>query len=616
MKPIIFYFNILFLVISACSNKYTPAEPPNIIWLVSEDNSPFLGCYGDSFAVTPNLDKMAAEGVRYTHAYANTPVCAPARSTLITGCYASSLGTQHMRSQYSLPENIRFFPQILRENGYYCTNNAKEDYNTQWKGVDIWDESSREASYLNRPDGKPFFHVQNFNITHESKIHKWEEPLKHDPKKVKLPPYHPDTPEMRHDWAQYYDKVTAMDEQIGKFLKKLEDEGLAENTIVFYYADHGGVLARSKRFVYETGTHVPFIIRFPEKYRKLAPGKPGSVSDRLVSFVDFAPTVLSLAGIKPPDYMQGKAFLKKYKTKHKDYIFMYRGRMDERYDMSRAVRSQQYRYIRNYMPDRIYGQHLNYLWRAPSVRSWEKAYLNGKCNEIQSMFWRTKPPEELYNTSLDPWEVNNLADNPGYKKVLESMRNACNEYILNIYDSGFIPEPQLSEITKETAIADFTRTNNYPLPEILDLANIASMQNPENITVFLDKLNDPNQIIRYWAIYGLKLLEKQCEKCIVAVQKALSDPSDMVKMTAAEILCYSPDTRDGVKVLREELKNKNDLVKLWAVNIITNLPQDIRILFKDDISALLKDSDPESRVYYLRAARYLEEIYNKTVKLE
>ena len=349
------------------------------------------------------------------------------------------------------------------------------------------------------------------------------------------------------------------------------------------------------------------IIRFPKKYRKMAPGKPGSISDRLVSFVDFAPTVLSLAGIKPPDYMQGKAFPGKYKTKHDDYVFMFRGRMDERYDMSRAVRSQQYRYIRNYMPDRIYGQHLNYLWRAPSCRSWEKAFLNDECNEIQSKFWNAKPPEELYNTSLDPWEVNNLANNPGYKKVLGRMRKACNKYILDIHDSGFIPEPELSKIAKKTAIADFTHTKNYPLEEILNLANKAIMQNQENVPLFLDKLNDTNSVIRYWAIYGIKLLGEQNEKCISAVRKAQDDPSDVVKLTAAEILCYSPNPEDGIKILKNELKNQNNLAKLWDINIITNLPPEKRILFQENISSMMVGSDPKSRAYYLRAARYLEE---------
>jgi len=272
---------ILPLLLFATGGKAVPQQDlPNILWLVSEDNSPILGCYGDDFAITPNLDRLASQGVMYTRAFANAPVCAPTRSTIITGCYASSLGTLPMRSTNPIPEKVRFLPEYLRDAGYYCTNCAKEDYNTikEFKG---WHDSSREATYRNRPEGSPFFHVQNFGVSHESSLHTWipEEELKHDPDKVKLPPYHPDTPEMRHDWAQYYDKVSELDMQIGKFLEQLEEEGLAENTIVFYYSDHGGVVGRSKRYIYETGTRVPMIVRIPEKYRHLRPLLPEAPKD-------------------------------------------------------------------------------------------------------------------------------------------------------------------------------------------------------------------------------------------------------------------------------------------------------------------------------------------------
>jgi N-sulfoglucosamine sulfohydrolase len=286
--------------ISSCNREKTP-ELPNILWLVSEDNSPFAGCYGDSLATTPNMDRLASQGFLYTHAYANAPVCAPARNTIITGIYACSGGNQHMRSQYRKSDTVRFFPKFLRDAGYYCTNNAKRDYNIldeQTKG--IWDESSDTATYLHRKAGQPFFAVFNCGISHESSIHKSipTDQLRHDPAKMKLPPYHPDTPEMRHDWAQYYDKIQDMDVWIGQKLKELEEAGLADNTIVFYYGDHGGVLGRSKRFVYESGTHVPFIVRIPEKFRHLFPAeKTGSKVDRLVSFVDLAPTLLSIAGV-------------------------------------------------------------------------------------------------------------------------------------------------------------------------------------------------------------------------------------------------------------------------------------------------------------------------------
>ena len=452
---------IFIFLLFGCKEK-EPDSLPNILWLTSEDNSPFLGCYGDEFATTPNLDKLASEGFLYTHAYANAPVCAPARNTIITGVYASSNGSQHMRSYYPLSEIVKTYPEFLRAAGYYCTNNVKTDYNTNTIDQDkIWDECSKDASYKNRAEGQPFFAVFNTTISHESSIHNWipNDELRHSPDEVPIPPYHPKTPEMKHDWAQYYDKVEDMDTQIGKWLQELEDAGLADNTIVFYYGDHGGVVARSKRYVYESGTRVPFIIRIPEKYKYLFPAeKPGSKVDRLVSFVDLAPTLLSIAGIEIPDYMQGHAFLGKQKTEDPEYAFMFRGRMDERYDMSRAVRDKKFRYIRNYMPYRIYGQHLEYLWRAPSIGSWEEAYKKGECNEIQSRFWEPKPVEELYDTENDPWEINNLAGNPEYQEVMVRMRAANNDWLKRIHDTGFVPEADRIDRTGEIPFYDYMRS--------------------------------------------------------------------------------------------------------------------------------------------------------------
>jgi N-sulfoglucosamine sulfohydrolase len=304
---------IVFLAFVTTGFTRKDPELPNILWITSEDNSRLLGCYGDDFATTPHLDQLASEGFLYTHAYANTPVCAPARNTIITGVHACSNGNEQMRSTYLKSEKVRFYTEFLQSQGYYCTNNSKTDYNT--RPVDLktmWDESSRNAHYKNRAQGQPFFAIFNLTVSHESSIHKSipNDELRHRPEDVSLPPYHPDTPEMRHDWAQYYDKVEDMDTQVGALLRELEEAGLAENTIVFYYSDHGGVLGRSKRYLFETGTHVPMIVRIPEKYKHLYPAEtPGSKVDRLVSFVDLAPTLLSLIGLEAPEYMQGNAFL-------------------------------------------------------------------------------------------------------------------------------------------------------------------------------------------------------------------------------------------------------------------------------------------------------------------
>ena len=278
-------------------------KKPNILWLVSEDNSPWLGCYGDDYADTPSLDKLAKEGIVFTNAFANAPVCAAARSTIHTGMYASSLGTQHMRSANPMPGYVRFFTEYLRQAGYFCTNCFKTDYNTTGTPKQAWDENGFSASWKHAK-GKPFFSFVNYMVSHESSMHK-KSKLSHDPTDAALAPYHPDTPEIKHDYAQYYDMITKMDEQAGKEIEKVKKAGLWDDTIVFYFSDHGGVMPRSKRFVYDSGMKVPMIVRFPEKYQHLAPYKPGEETDRIVSFVDLAPTILSIAGIPSPDYMQG-----------------------------------------------------------------------------------------------------------------------------------------------------------------------------------------------------------------------------------------------------------------------------------------------------------------------
>ncbi|MCK4819347.1 sulfatase, partial [bacterium] len=459
MKKKVFFLILISVIASAYTLKQNlrneQTQPlPNILWITCEDTSPYLGCYGDKNATTPNLDKLASEGTLYSNAYANAPVCAPARFTIISGMYASGAGTHHMRSTNKIPENIMFYPEYLREAGYYCTNNSKTDYNCTGYG-ELWDESSRTAHYKNRKPGQPFFAIFNLTISHESKIHQYNpDSLIHNPDEIELPPYHPDLPEVRSDWARFYDNITTMDKQAGVLLKELEYLGLRESTIVFFYGDHGGVLPRSKRFIFNTGTQVPFITRIPELYKDLSPGTSGNKNERLVSFVDLAPTLLSLAGIPKPDNMQGGAFLGKYTDDKPDYVYFFRGRMDERYDMMRGITDGHYRYIINFMPHRPYGQHISYLWKAASMQVWEKAYLDGLCNEIQSKFFGTKPFEELYDTEADPWEVFNLAGDQEHADVLKEMRQAMKDHILKLNDGGFIPEGEYANI-ESTSLYDY-----------------------------------------------------------------------------------------------------------------------------------------------------------------
>ncbi len=533
---------------------------PNILWITSEDNSPILGCYGDKNATTPNLDKLASEGFRYTRAFANCPVCSPARNTIITGVYAASNGNEQMRSNYKKSESIQAYSSLLREAGYYCTNNSKTDYNCN--NIDpakVWDESSPGAHYKNRPEGKPFFAIFNLFETHESMIFpaspvdgsgpaEGSATPRHDPAKVVLPPYQPDNSEMRHDWALYYDRVEEMDAHVGKILQELDELGETGNTIVFYYADHGGVLARSKRYIYETGTRVPFILRIPEKYKYLYPGaKPGDPVERMISFVDLVPTLLSITGEEIPGYLQGDAFLGSQVTREPEYVHMTRGRMDERIDMSRAVRDHKYRYIRNYMPFRIPMQHLAFLFNSPSAQSWEEAFLAGTCNEIQSIPFRTKPVEELYDTENDPWEVHNLAGDPEYKEVLERMRKENYSWMSEVRDVGLVPETEYPSLAGEGSMYDYMRSADCPFHQLMEAAEKATRPGSGDLPSYLEFLESDHPAMRFWGATGLLIHKEVAATAGNALLKASLDKSSAVAILAAETLYHLGEKESSVE---------------------------------------------------------------------
>jgi uncharacterized sulfatase len=509
---------------------------PNILWLTCEDMGPNLGCYGDPFATTPNLDRLAAKGLRYKNAWSNAPVCAPARTAIITGVFPTALGAEHMRSEVAMPVFLQMYPQLLRAAGYYCTNNVKEDYNVTKPGV-VWDESSNKAHWKNRPPGRPFFAVFNFTETHESQIRRRPHTLRHDPSRVPIPPYHPDTPEVRHDWAQYYDNITTMDSLVGEHLRELEEAGLAEDTIVFFYSDHGSGMPRHKRWLYDSGLRVPLIVYIPDKFRHLAPPeyRPGGVSERLVSFVDLAPTLLSLIGQKPPAWMHGKPFLGKFCAEEPEYVFGFRGRMDERFDLSRAVRSKRYLYVRNYMPHLPYGQYLAYMFETPTTRVWKSLYDAGKLEPPATYFWEPKPPEELYDVTNDPHQIQNLAGRPEFAGVLNQMRSVLREHIFAVRDVGFLPEPEMHRRAAGTTIYEFAQDpKRYPLERIYAMAERAARYDEEAIPELVAGLRDAESGVRYWAIMGLLIRGK--DAVLPAVKKIsplLADESPSVRIAAA-----------------------------------------------------------------------------------
>jgi len=557
---------LILPALSTCGR--VTGKRPNILWLVSEDNGPFLGCYGDANAATPNLDKLAAAGILYENAFCNAPVCAPSRSTIITGMYACSLGTHYMRSLNHIPKQIRFFTEYLREAGYYCTNNAKEDYNTQ-KPEGAWDESSREATYLKRGDRQPFFSVFNFETSHESCLHSSDAQTVHDPARVTLPPYHPDTPEFRHDWAQYYDRITELDKQIGAALQKLEDAGLAEDTIVFYYADNGGVLPRSKRFLYDSGVHVPLIVRVPEKFQRLVAEPPGTRTDRLVSFVDLAATALSLAGVSVPEYIQGRAFLGPQESAPRDYVYLFRDRMDERYDMMRAVRDKQFKYIRNYMPQRPWAQYVEYLWRMPAMQSWQRLHDEGKLAGAAEIFWQTKPAEELYDIKADPHEVHNLAGDPQYTAVLDRLRKANNDWVMDIHDAGFLPEAEMVIRTGDGTPFEMARDpQRYNLPRYMEALDLANRCKAEHVPQLLILLKDADSGVRVRAAEGLLALGAKAVPARAALEGCLDDESPNVRIAAAEALCKMGVFDKPLQVMAEALHHDNVYVRLHAANAL------------------------------------------------
>ncbi|PCJ58722.1 MAG: sulfatase [Candidatus Hydrogenedentota bacterium] len=453
--------------------------------------------------------------------------------------YPYSIGTHNMRSLVNLPESIRMYPQYLREAGYYCTNNPKEDYNLVKPGK-VWDESSRKAHWKNRAEGQPFFAIFNLGITHESQVRKRPHTPIHDPAKVPLPPYHPDTPEVRRDWAQYYDKMTAMDMQAGKLLSELEEAGLTDDTIIFYYGDHGAGMPRSKRWPFHSGLHVPLIVHIPEKWKHLAPKEyvVGGTSDRLVGFIDLAPTLLSLAGIKPPEYIQGHAYMGSYETKPRPYMFGFRDRMDERYDLVRTVRNDRYQYIRNYMPHLPYGQHVEYMFQTPTTRVWHDLYVAGKLTPPQTYFWETKPREELYDLEADPHTIHNLIDSQKHGGVINELRGVLDAHLMEIRDLGFMPEPDWQE--RRGDVAPYTLAQDrdaYDLQAVHQVALLASKRDANNVSALQTHLKNDDPAIRYWAMLGIYMTGSDAVKnSLTDLRPLLTDVSPSARITATQTL--------------------------------------------------------------------------------
>lgn len=536
------------LLFAACQNKTLNSEPealdyaslnisekPNILWLVTEDMGPYIPPFGDSTIQTPNLSRLANEGVVYPNLFSVSGVCAPSRSAIATGMYPTGIGTSNMRTtsntkETGLPKyegipasDVKMVSELLRSEGYYCTNNYKEDY--QFRApVTAWDESSEYGHWRNRAEGQPFFSIFNFTETHESGLfepygyrhietrhyhagdrsYTWEsgrmteaETPVHLPKNTKfnIPPYLPTNEVVKKDMWKLYNNIAEMDRQVGAVLKQLEEDGLLENTIIFFYGDHGGPLPRQKRLIYDSGLNTPMIIRFPQK--QLAKSR----DEQLISFVDFAPTLLSLAGMEPKRYMQGQAFVGSYPSKiNRKYIHAAADRFDEVTDAIRAVRDERFKYIRNYRPEQGYYLPLGYREKIPTMQELLRMRDNGELNEIQAQWFRnSKPTEELFDCKNDPHELNNLAKDPAYQDKLLELRAEMDRWINEIGDQPNLPEAQLIEQL-------WKGSENQPITEkpILTLQNgeISIACATEGASIGYKLVGKGGEIPKAWSIYS------------------------------------------------------------------------------------------------------------------
>lgn len=563
----------MLLALGAALAARAAVEPrPNILWIVSEDNNiQWVGCYGNPNADTPRIDALAAEGFRYTHCFANTPVCAPQRSTWITGVHAISSGTHPMRSRYAIPhDRIPYYPDQLRAAGYRSLNPGKTDYNIGGRSdKGAWDAGRVDFEKLKKQ--QPFFAVVNIADSHESRAHGDVEKTKHDPGKVKLAPYHPDLPEIRKNYAKYQDAVKRMDGKVGDTLDKLAKAGLDSNTIVIYNSDHGGVMARSKRFLVDTGLHCPLVVRIPETFSELYPAeKPGDSVGRIVSFIDMPKTWLALAGAETPEVMQGKIFLGPQAESARKAHYAFRGRMDERCDNSRAVRDQRYLYIRNFMPFVPRGQKLAYLWKARATQVWDGHHRAGKTDAVSGRFFTNKPVEELYDTLVDPYSIHNLAESREHEAVLQRMRAQLRDWQLSIRDAGLLPEAEMvkrASVSKMT-IYDMVRDDTvYPLKALLAASDLALQKSPQNRKALEALLDHSDSGLRYWGCVGLFLLGEGGIDAEPALRKALDDDSHDVVAMAAWAL-FNLGHKGIARKTLNDLLEKHSYASLKVANVI------------------------------------------------
>lgn len=611
------YSSILLIFLAAFSSITAQSNlpPPNIVWLVSEDNSMhYLKIFDENGVATPQIESLAEQGLIYTKAFSNAAVCSAARSTIISGCYGPRLASQYHRKieKIPMPTNLDMFPVYLRKAGYYTTNNSKEDYNFI-KSEGVWDESSKTASWRNRGENQPFFHVFNTAITHEGSLH--FNKMTFENKKTKtdlnsftLQPNHPNTTLFKYTNALYRDEMIEMDTEIGTVISQLKEDGLYDNTFIFYYGDHGGVLPGSKGYLYETGLHIPLIVHVPKNYKHLVSQKLGSKVEGFVSFVDLAPTILNLAGVEIPKKMNGKPFLgNKVNTEDvnsRDETFSYADRFDEKYDMIRAIRKGKFKYIRNYQPFNYDGLMNDYRYKQLAYQEWAKLYKEGKLNEVQSAFFKPKKTEMLFDIEKDPFETKNLAENPDYNGVLIQLRSRLNNYLITQPDLSFFPEHYLINNAFENP-EKFGQDHKATILKLMQVANLG-LSNYDDARLEIDKyLNSNNTWERYWALIVCSTFgEKAVEFAPRIKEMAINDKESINQVRALEfvglVLNENP-LNDIAEILYKSNSIAEALLILNTMVLLTdnNFGYNAEYNFEQLPEKIKKHKDVENRLGYL-----------------
>lgn len=566
---------IYSLEASAANNK--KKERPNILWVTFEDTSSYeFGCYGNKDVHTPNADSLAAQGIQFMNAWSVAPQSSPARSSLITGCYAPTYGMDVHPVSYDTPADI-FFPQRLREAGYYCTNNSKTHYNSTNNNKACWDECTKTASYNSPKRGKdqPFFAVFNTVTSHMGRVRTFHTDGRRDYTKegiytelLTLPSYVPDLPEVRSDYAGHLEAVQDVDTWLGFFLKDLKDKGLDDNTIIFFFSDHGGCVPRGKGYLYESGLKVPLIAYFPEKWKHLANGKSGK-DNSLVNFTDLGPTVLSLAGVKPTKNMQGKAIFGEYASKEERKVqFAFAANQLHHFMPVRAVTDGHIKYMRSYIPYRQFALRNYYQWGMPSNKAWDKLVLgNHNTNPDWALTFDAHPAEMLFDLDKDPGELHDLSSSPEYAEVLAKMRNELSNHIRSTHDLGFfLPTSRTGHV-----LYDVVRKEKYPMEELYKLVEAAGMGDIASLPLFEKAIASSHRDMRFWGAVGYAELahKKQISQCPQALADLLKDEDPYVASEAAYAAAYLGKPQEGIARLINPAKEEDRKIGYSSLECIS-----------------------------------------------